>query len=225
MYCASRLSQLSMCISLLLLPSACDEEFASRTRLQGYRVVGVEASPPEATPEDTVLLTAHDYYDGTDSLRYEWSACLYGTVELGRFRCADSTLEFSLGNEPSVMLDMSPDGLDVWVQLASGPDCAGCERIMTRKRVRLREGNASSNHNPVIESFEVRGAVKPGQTVSLHVATDAPETFIAPDTGEPISEELLYTWYTSGGETDPPMTFGDNRHTELRLPEEGATSP
>lgn len=228
--------------SLLLPLTGCDDEFASRTVLEGYRVVGVEASPPEATPSDAVLLTAHDFYDGSEPLSYQWSVCAVRDDDASGTDCADADYEFELGTESSVMLDMSREGLDfqsllqdievqgepvdlqrgvdVWVLLDSGPQCAGCERIRTQKRVRLREGEGAANQNPVIRSFDVIGDVEAGATVTLRVSADAPETYVDTDTGERVEEEFLYTWYTSGGETDPALTFGDTRETKLTMPKE-----
>ena len=64
---------------------------------------------------------------------------------------------------------------------------------------RLRQGEGPANQNPVIRSFDVIGDVEPGATVTLRIATDAPEVYVDVDTGERLEEEFLYTWYTSGG--------------------------
>jgi hypothetical protein len=124
---------------------------------------------------------------------------------------------------------LSPDGtertlergFDIWVRLRSGPVCDGCESIHTVKRVAIREATGVvPNQNPGIERFEVEGDAVTGGSIRLSLSTDAPEAYLDPETGEPDSEEYLYTWYSSGGETDPGLTFGDERQTELDLPDE-----
>jgi len=225
---------------------ACDEEFDSRTILDGYRVIGVEASPPEATPDDSVLLTARDFNDGSEAIAYDWSLCIGAAVPEGEYACEPAEAEVALGSEPSVLLDMSPEGLgvrgllgamgttvdadgsprdlnqgfDVFVHLRSGPTCSKCEPIHTVKRLRLRDGNPTPNANPVIESFDVVGNVRRGEDVTLRVNVEAPERFTDPESGAEVREEYLYTWYTNSGETDPALTFDDERETILHLEDE-----
>ncbi len=226
--------------AMILSLVACNDEFASRTQLDSYRVVGVVASPPEVTPDDAVTLTAHDFNPNGDALAYEWTACLYGLGAAQDFECADPALQFELGNTQTVNFDLAqlgirellasvgdvPEvdgrprslerGFDIWVRLDSGPDCRGCE-ISTVKRVRVRESNESPNENPLIEDFRIVGDTVGATTVSLQVDVSQPERYENLDSGETTREEYLYTWYSTVGETDPPLTFGDARSTELKL--------
>jgi hypothetical protein len=233
----------ALAFSFALGAVGCDDEFTSRTVLSGYRVVGVEASPPEVTPDDTVLLTAHDFYDGDEPIAYRWSLCLDASEPSGDFACDRARFDLDLGSEPSVTVDMSPAGLgvralldqvgpvtnadgvarslgrgfDVFVRLTSGPDCSGCDSITTVKRLRLRESSEPPNQNPVIRSFDTSGTVHNGADVQLSVRTEAPETYRDSETGDDVEEEYLYTWYTSSGKTDPALTFGTERETTLHL--------
>jgi hypothetical protein len=221
----------------------CDDEFTSRTVLSGYRVVGVEASPPEVTPDDTVLLTAHDFYDADGPIAYRWSLCLDASEQSGDFACDRSRFDLDLGNEQSLTVDLSPAGLgvralleqvgpvtdangvardlgrgfDVFVRLTSGPQCSGCDSITTVKRLRLRDSSEAPNQNPLIRSFDTSGTVRTGADVKLSVRTETPETYRDPETGDEVEEEYLYTWYTSSGKTDPALTFGTERETTLHL--------
>jgi hypothetical protein len=237
---------------VLTVASGCDDDFAPRTKLEGYRVLGIEASPPEATPDDVVLFTAHDFHDEDrvdepDQVDYRWSVCLYGQGALDGFDCTAHDLELEFGDTRTAELDMAAlgfrtqldemgpvadldgqprsleRGFDVWVMLESGPSCAGCS-IRTAKRLRLRESAESANKNPVIESLRVIGGAVGATTVRLRVDVSNAETYVDSDTGERLTEEYLYTWYSSAGETDPPLTFGDTRETELHLAEGDPTT-
>lgn len=222
---------------------ACDDAFTSRTVLDGYRVVGVEASPPEVTPDDTVLLTVHDFYDGDEAIAYQWSLCVDGNEGAGDFACNHPEFQVDLGSDPTAMVDFGPSGLglrallaevgvvtdadgsprmleqgfDLFARLESGPDCSDCNRITTVKRLRVRESNEPPNSNPEIRSFDVSGTVRAGGEVTLRVRTAPPETYRDPETGARVEEEYLYTWYTSSGETDPALTFGSEQETTVHL--------
>ncbi len=231
-----------------LLNVACDSEFASQMQLAGYRVIGVEASPPEVSPDDALQLRAHDFYDGGDPLRYDWSLCLHSLGANSGYECSDEALELNLGRESEQLVDLSaagidlrerlsdteltnPDGtvrnlesgFDIWFTLDSGPECAGCESIRTVKRVFVREEGAGANQNPVIERLSVEGEATPGGNVTLRVETDRPELYVDAVRDEERREEYLYSWYTSAGKTDPSRSFGQARQTELRLPDRSTT--
>jgi hypothetical protein len=237
-------------IAAALLLGACGPDFDPRTKLSGYRVIGVQASPPEVTPDGTVELSAFDYNEGTegtDEVTYRWSVCLFSIGAAVGFDCIDPAAEIDLGTAPTARLDLGPgglnlraaldelgtvpnpdgsprtleDGFDVLVRLTSGPDCEGCDRIETVKRVTVRESDALANANPTISSFEVEGPTQFGAKVKLRVQTNDPEPYVELATGEAQTEEYLYTWYTTRGETDPGLTFGEDQETDLGLIETG----
>ena len=237
---------LSLIVALSLGTASCGVEFEPRTTLSGYRMVGIEANPPETTPEGIVELRAHDFYDGGEPLRYSWSVCPRGLGAAHDYACAVPQLEASLGSDPAATLDLGPNGLDlrrllaeagpsfagdgslqtlergvdVWVRLTSGPDCSECKAITTVKRIVVREGELSPNQNPTIEQFEVIGPSVAEASVKLRVTVSTPEVFFDVNTGKEETEDYLYTWYTTGGETNPGSTSGDEQETELALPAE-----
>jgi hypothetical protein len=238
---------LACSVALTVCLTGCGEEFDPRTTLTDYRVLGIEASPPEVGPDATVELTAYDYQQGEEQLvSYRWTACPFSLGSSVGYACIDEALELDIGDQPSATVDLGPNGLnvrgllstfsetgnadgtavtlersfDIWVTLHSGPDCTGCDRVQTVKRITVRQGgDAVANQNPAIEQFSVTGPATPGGTVTLSVETDTPEPFVDPLTGEAKSEEYLYTWYTTQGETEPALTFGETQDTELKLPD------
>ena len=117
------------------------------------------------------------------------------------------------------------DGFEIYVRLVSGPSDGRV--IESVKRLLVRESGDAPNANPVIERFtvdrEAEGATgTAGSEVKLEVviADDAEQPYVDPYTGRDTAEELLFTWYTTGGEFDPGLTFGDDRDTTLELPDE-----
>ncbi len=228
---------------IALLFFGCSGDFAPPTLLTGYRVLGVETTPPEATPEGVIEVNAHDFYDGTADLVHTWSLCLSSLGAAVEYECADPEYEFPVGDGPQLNLDLGPtglamrqrlaalppivgqdgkvrtlrDGFDIWLKLESGPDCPSCESITTVKRLRLSDAAPrDSNHNPEIRDFIVVGSSAPGETVTLRVTTDAPEKYS--EGHEEREEQYLYTWYTSAGTTEPGRSFDADRESTLKLP-------
>lgn len=223
----------------------CGVDFDPRTTLSGYRVLGIQASPPETTPDGSVQLQAYDYWDGDEPLSYRWSICPYSEGALVSYECIDAALETSVGQTPVVSVDLGPDGLelrqklselgtlpnadgtprtfergfDIWIRLQSGPDCSECESIETLKRLFIRQSDTQSpNANPVIESFEIVGNPERGRRVTLRVGVDEPQRYRDPAAGDEKTEEYLYTWYTTQGQTDPQTSYGETRESTLTLP-------
>ena len=230
---------LKLCAGLTLLATAaCGDDFTSRSSLDGYRVLGIVANSPEVAPDGKVNISVHDFYDGSRDLEYQWSVCAYSLGEASGFTCADPRLEVELATEPQFELDLSEDGIDLpsmlaelrrlspsmatddhfplWLRLTSGPDCRDCQQE-TIKRLDVSTSKRP-NQNPEIEELVIEGSLRQGTSITLRADVSAPERYEKPPTGETVSEEYLYSWYTSEGETDPPLTFGNTRQTRLQLP-------
>jgi hypothetical protein len=118
------------------------------------------------------------------------------------------------------------DGIDVWVKLKSGPD----GDVQSVKKLTVRDGGAP-NKNPAIVKVEAGSReapadapleVRAGSTVPIRLTTsaDSVESFEDEDTGETRDEELLYTYFTTGGSFAPGATYGDDADADLELPEE-----
>jgi hypothetical protein len=229
-------------LSLLLsaLAAGCDGDFASRSEILDYRVLGLEASPPEVGPEDGLRLTAHDLDPTGRPVEYAWTLCLYTVGPLVDFACADPALSFPLEGGRAVELDLTDydlrafvdalggvpradgtvatlaDGFDVYVVLESGPPSG--PRTRSVKRVRVREGG-EPNRNPSAALRVSAERAAPGSTVTLTVepGRDARETFEDAEGGR-VTEELVYAWYSTGGAPASALTYGDDTEVELELP-------
>lgn len=236
-------------VTFAAVTPACGSDFDSQMTLSGYRVVGVEATPPEVSPDDTLVLRVHEFNDGDEAAEHKWTLCLYSIGAIGDYECASPELEYAVGDDAEVTLDLGPDGLDlrrvltelptyptedgiprslddgfsVWVKLRSGPDCRDCRSIDTVKRLTLSDRpEQTRNHNPVIDEFAVATTARRGATVTLSVDVDEPEPYVD-STGRATREEYLYTWYTSNGKAKPTRSFGDGKQTELELPPDSTT--
>lgn len=247
MHLATRTVRLAAVGVCAWLCAGCGDDFDPRTLLDGYRVVGIEADAPEVGPDDTVQLTVHDFNDEAQPAAYAWTLCVYTFGPQVDFECADSALEFEVGDAPVITVDLSEDGVglrslyetygpypgndgedrtledgfDIYLVLESGPTCEGCRQIRTVKRLFVREADdVEPNVNPTIDAFEIDGEPRAGGSLTLRVDPGPVQTYDSELTGETREEELLFTWYTSAGETDPGLTFGTDAESTLKLPDE-----
>ena len=221
----------------LLCGQGCGDDFDPKSLVAGYRVLGVQAEPPETDPDGAVALTVFDTPPQGEAVRYRWSVCLWSFGPATDYACVDPALERSLdGDAATATLDLGPDGLDlraayerfgpvpdpngvpltladgvdVWVILRSGPADGSGRQIRTAKRVHVRDGG-TPNQNPAMLELTHAGALEAGGVVTLRALLDE-------DSLEP-EDDLLLTWYTSAGEVAPSISFGDDRETELTLPD------
>ncbi|MCB9535502.1 MAG: hypothetical protein H6704_04490 [Myxococcales bacterium] len=227
-------------LTLAALAAGCGDDFASRSEILDYRVLGLEADPPEVGPGDSVRLTAHDLDPAGRPIEYAWTLCLYSVGPLVDFACADPALSFGLGGGATVELDLADydlrgfaealggvpradgtvatltDGFDVFVVLESGPSAG--PRTRSVKRVRVRDGG-EPNRNPTAALRVSAERAAPGATVTLTVepGPDARETFVDNEGGR-ATEELVYAWYSTGGALASALTYGDDTEVELELP-------
>lgn len=116
-------------------------------------------------------------------------------------------------------------GIPLYVKLYAGREGAG--HVDAVKTVLVRESDQPPNRNPEIRALRVGGlegvvAAPAGDEVVLEVdvAPSSAERYVDPDTGEETTEELLYSWFTTGGELDPERGVGEMRQARLRLPDE-----
>jgi len=234
-------------LAAIALGGCDDPEFDSRVELSGYRVIGIEADPPQVAPDGSLTLRAHDFDDAGEAVEYAWSVCLVDPGAQANAPCPHAELSVVLDATRELSVDLGPDGLDlegrlsasgpqftpsgapaspqtgfdIVVTLDSGADCDGCRQVRTVKRVRvLADPSATPSNNPRILSFDVEGTARAGETVTLRAEADSPEDYRDPLDDTATTESYLYTWYSALGETDPGLTFDEKRETQLELPDD-----
>jgi hypothetical protein len=211
--------------ALALLALGCGPDFDDEKKLAGYRVIGVQAEPPEVDPDGQVTLSVFDHDSEGDRPRsYAWSVCLLNPGDISGFECLDPALEFPLDSTgPMATMDLGPDGLgvrrlfetfgpvrgidgrpitledgfEIYAHLVSSAE--GGREISTYKRIRIRDGDGL-NGNPSVTQIEVDGetktTIKAGQTVELKVVVDESTRDVRPD-GNP--EIYNFRWFTVDG--------------------------
>lgn len=223
----------------LVLAMACGPEFDDEKKIEGYRVLGIQAEPPEVDPDGQITMTVleHDA-EGDRPRTYAWTVCLLNPGDIGGFECLDERLEFPLDSAgPTATVDFGPDGLnvralfetfgpvrgidgreitledgfEVYANLVSSAE--GGREISTYKRLRIRDGE-DLNRNPTVDRIDITdrsaAVVKPGETIELTVVVDEETRDIRPD-GEP--EIYNFRWFAvDGGLEDgfgPPTAVVD----------------
>ena len=89
----------------------CDPGFPDRSLIEGYRVLGMVATPPEVGPFDTINLSLIEANE--DDVQYQWTACLASLGSSFGFQCVDEGLELPLPIDgPVAAIDLSSEGID-----------------------------------------------------------------------------------------------------------------
>lgn len=213
-------------LSTLALLTACGPDFDDEKIIEGYRVIGMAAEPPEVPPDGSVMLTVFEHDAQPDRpVSYAWSVCLLSPGALANFECVTPDAQFGLPSTgPQAEIDFGPDGLnlralfeaagpirgpdgtpmtledgfDVWVHLESGVD--GGRQVSTYKKVVIRDA-ANLNRNPVVEQITIddapsTGVIAPGKTVELAVKIDEASGDRYPDGVEEVND---FEWFTING--------------------------
>lgn len=109
----------AICAMAWLIFFGCDPEFPDRSLVEGYRVLGVVAVPPDVGPEDTFTLSLIET-DSPDT-QYTWTACLAPLGSEFGFRCLDEVFEISLPyDSASPTIDLGPNGINYFAKLIEG---------------------------------------------------------------------------------------------------------
>ncbi|MGK0362198.1 MAG: hypothetical protein ACI9U2_004518 [Bradymonadia bacterium] len=215
-----------LCLCLpLTIAMGCGPDFEDEKRIDGYRVLGVQANPPEVSPDGVVTLITYDYDTEPNRARsYTWDVCLLNPGDIGGFECLDERVNFRLESTgPTASVDFGPDGLgvralfealspvrgvdgrevtlqdgfDVYVHLVSSAE--GGREISTYKRISIRDGE-TLNRNPTVTQIEITGqdeaVVEPGETIELTVITDEETRDVRPDG---VTEVYAYRWFVIDG--------------------------
>lgn len=165
--------------TLSLLSAGCDDPTDPQWKIEGFRVIAVQADPPEVGPDGVVQLTSVDHDSEGRPVTYEWSVCLFSFGSASNFACVDEQLSFELDSTaPTATLDLSPDGIglralyeafgpvpglggqpqtletgfDIYVHLVATPE--GGPPLSTYKRLAVRDGDRP-NRNPGLAALLV----------------------------------------------------------------------
>ncbi|MGB0647849.1 MAG: hypothetical protein ACPGQS_11770 [Bradymonadia bacterium] len=136
----------AVCAIVWLLVLGCDPEFPDRSLVEGYRVLGVVAVPPDVGPEDTFTLSLIE--TDTPDIQYTWTACLAPLGSEFGFRCLDEVFEISLPyDSASPTIDLGPNGINYFAKLIDG---------FTQLAAKSPEfADAAMGENPDGESMDV----------------------------------------------------------------------
>lgn len=220
----------ALVLGIAALGWACDAGFPSRSLIEDYRLIGIEADAPELPPDGQVQLRAWDLEPTGAPVRYRWSVCLRSLGAVAGYACADPAFEIAVdGDGPTIAVDFGPqgidfkafyasqgptfdaagrplslaDGVDVQVRLSAEPE--GGAPVAAVKRLHLRADADAPNTNPTIDALAEESADADGRTLRVTLAPGAAEAFTDPLTGAARTESLLFTWYTTAGRLDPPL--------------------
>lgn len=154
---------------LTLLCSACGDGFPPASFVDGLRLLGMRADPPEAAPGQTVALTAWAVDTQQRAINLQWAACLappdpgMGTINNDCLTTDMSTFLTALGS--GAMISTVVPAVPATALLP--PDITGGQYLPIRLSVtaqsdddsgvyRLRlKGTMAPNHNPTLASVDV----------------------------------------------------------------------
>ena len=176
-------------LMVLALFTACSD-FDPRSLLNGPRVLGIVADPPEIRVGMPVRLTAIEY--NPESITRKWSVCLVSLGSVADFQCLDDSLSFTLDDDaqtvdimvdPALLAAYAAENADLGASADCGRECIGRDGQMrtffdaqvtletswadgstmtTVKKVRVRLDEEALNTNPGVSNLQVNDAQDPG---------------------------------------------------------------
>lgn len=180
-----------LCLPLLAL-LGCGEDFDPKSLLNKYRVMGIQAEPPDLilteTPGEGVLSTelrAFDFdptstdpkLEGARPPTYAWSYCTVSLGSAGEYRCLDGLEEHTIpGEGPVVTFDLAREQMNLQKDLAYLSETYGGtvegtdpEDLQLPERlplqIRLRSGDPSIGEVDTVKILTLR---LPGDTEADH---------------------------------------------------------
>lgn len=106
-------------LALSVLTTGCGEEFDPAWRVQGYRLLGIQAEPPTLQSGGRATLRAVDYVPDGVEPTYRWEWCPFETSAENRYRCPEFDFEELSGSDGAALrvavqaLDAGTDAGDV----------------------------------------------------------------------------------------------------------------
>lgn len=188
------------------------------------RILAMRAEPPEVMPGGSAVLEAlvADPLGEGRVVSYAWGLCTPDPAA-GVASCAEPgrTVALGLGSAQTITIpadaldglppEVQEQGIDLFAVLSVSAE-VGADGEEARddafKRVRVSTSTAP-NRNPAIESLE---APTSGSGMEEEFPVTATPTAASLETYEgPVStvtEEMRYTWLSSGGELDAAVSYG-----------------
>jgi hypothetical protein len=228
-------------LALACAAAGCASDVTGASLVDGLRLLGVHAEPPEAAPGQTVTLTAWVVDTHGGSIDVTWSACLLpnaGKLDPACFDGSDGSVALGSGETismvvPDVQRDAlgPPDATDgVYVPIVvrvRTPD----DQVDAVYRLRIA-GSLPPNHNPVFDTIEglppedTPQPVKKGQswTVRARYTGASSERYEIPSSGDTPFEFLTTQWFATALTFHDPISGGaafDSFVVDGKLPPSG----
>jgi hypothetical protein len=233
---------------LLALAAGCSEaDLSDASFVQGLRLIGVQAEPPEASPGDTVKLTAWVVDTHGGAVDVGWSACLLPSNGLANVGCTDGSGNglVALGSGETLSIAVPAVGADT----LGPPDAtlgvylpivvhvrAPEDALDTVYRLRIRTAAALNppNQNPAFDSIDPLGpedqpsAAHASQVWGLiaRYSDGSDQEFKIDPTMNAVPERLTTQWFaTAGSFPDQPVggTAVQKFTIDRALPPRGGT--
>lgn len=211
----------ALALALVGAVAGCAADLTDAGLVDGLRLLGVQAEPPEAAPGDTVTLRAWTVDTRGGGVAVTWSACLLRSSGLANPGCltgSDGRLALGSGDAISIVVPavtpemLGPaDGTDgvylpIVVHLSGAADA-----LDGVYRLRIA-GGLPANRNPRYDTIEglspdpLPTPTHAGQVWTLHplFTDDSFEKYMIPSAGPEAHIETLTTeWFATAG------TFAD----------------
>ena len=213
--------------------------------VEGLRVLGVKAEPPEVPAGGDTALSMLAVDTAGNAIAADWTECFMPPLA-GQTVNPDCIGAASAGSEPPVAsgLEIMFTMPDVSAESLGAPDATGgvyfplvaqvttgTDEVSAVFRLRLAQGD-SVNHNPAIlflSNTDSTGTVAPldaqaptpvtaGQKLSLSVtlAPDSAESYVRPD-GTNVTEVVTTSWFCTAGALSFEKTSDAQPQTTLSL--------
>lgn len=201
-------------LALALAAAGCAADLTDFGLVDGLRLLGVQAEPPEASPGDRVTLRAWVVDTRGRGISVDWSACTLPSNGLANPACitgSDGRIPLGVGAThdivvPPVSREMlgPADATDgVYLPIVVHVAVAG-DSLDAVYRLRIL-GDQPANANPLFKDIAGLGPDGPaqptyqGQTWTLRAEYFNPENYLIPSTGLTVTEFLTTQWFATAG--------------------------
>jgi hypothetical protein len=217
----------TLLVAWLVLSAGCSkEDLGSFGFVDGLRLIGTQAEPPEAAPGDKVTLTAWVVDTHGGSIDVRWSACLLPSNGLADPGCTDGSgnglVALGSGETLAIVVPavdaamLGPPDITGGVYLPIVIHVAGSDDAVDGVyRLRIA-GNQPPNHNPTFDTVEPLrddgipevGIAGVDWALVAQYRGDSAESYVSPTSApDKIFERLTTQWFATAG-TFPDQPVG-----------------